>query len=344
MLKNSKSIVDMISIGHNIQTADDELRKINIKYLVDALRNPKQELSAQIRQLRTVKTISTEQYSRLKRKLPYIVCGIFNPPYRKISNFAYTTYFIIDIDHISEKEINIDTLRKKIESDPRTTLCFVSPGEDGLKVFMRLNERCYDAGMYSMFYKIFVDKFSKLYNIQQIIDSRTCDVTRACFMSMDPNVYYNENSESIDIKEFLNTNDTYTLFKEVRESGAEITKNLHDVKTGKDPDADTMEKIRSQLLKKTYINKSKDIFVPEILNDIIEELKKHIEETGIEVTEIFNIQYGKKIKMKLGTKLAEINLFYGKKGFSVIKSPRTGTNAELNELTMMLIKEYIDIL
>ena len=209
---------------------------------------------------------------------------------------------------------------------------------------MRLNERCYDAGMYSMFYKIFVDKFSKLYNIQQIIDSRTCDVTRACFMSMDPNVYYNENSESIDIKEFLNTNDTYTLFKEVRESGAEITKNLHDVKTGKDPDADTMEKIRSQLLKKTYINKSKDIFVPEILNDIIEELKKHIEETGIEVTEIVNIQYGKKIKMKLGTKLAEINLFYGKKGFSVIKSPRTGTNVELNELTMMLIKEYIDIL
>ena len=57
----------MISIGHNIQTADDELRKINIKYLVDALRNPKQELSAQIRQLRTVKTISTEQYSKLKR-------------------------------------------------------------------------------------------------------------------------------------------------------------------------------------------------------------------------------------------------------------------------------------
>ena len=48
--------------------------------------------------------------------------------------------------------------------------------------------------------------------------------------------------------------------------------------------------------------------------------------------------------MKLGTKLAEINLFYGKKGFSVIKSPRTGTNVELNELTMMLIKEYIDIL
>lgn len=36
-------------------------------------------------------------------------------------------------------------------------------------------------------------------------------------------------------------------------------------------------------------------------------------------------------------KQAEINLFFGKKGFSVVQSPRTGTNAELNQLMADLI-------
>lgn len=44
------------------------------------------------------------------------------------------------------------------------------------------------------------------------------------------------------------------------------------------------------------------------------------------VSEVVNIQYGKKIRLKMGMKQAEINLF-----------PRTGTNAELNQLMADLI-------
>ena len=34
----------------------------------------------------------------------------------------------------------------------------------------------------------------------------------------------------------------------------------------------------------------------------------------------------------MGLKKAEVNLFYGKRGFTVVKSPRSGTDATLNGL------------
>lgn len=60
------------------------------------------------------------------------------------------------------------------------------------------------------------------------------------------------------------------------------------------------------------------------------------------MTEIKNIQYGKKMRFALGLKQAELNLFFGKKGFSVIVSPRTGTDEGLNQLMVDLVSNYIN--
>lgn len=60
------------------------------------------------------------------------------------------------------------------------------------------------------------------------------------------------------------------------------------------------------------------------------------------LTEIINIQYGKKLRMSLGLKQAETNLFFGKRGFTVVVSPRCGTDSELNNVTADLIRSYIE--
>ncbi|OQB21928.1 MAG: Modification methylase DpnIIB [candidate division BRC1 bacterium ADurb.Bin183] len=70
----------------------------------------------------------------------------------KTENFAFIEYFMVDIDHLSDKGMNINEVRKRIEQDERTLLCFISPSEDGLKVLFKLKERCYDAGLYSLFW------------------------------------------------------------------------------------------------------------------------------------------------------------------------------------------------
>jgi len=337
----------MIMFGANIQSPADPLRKIQEEYLYNSLRNPKPQIAAKIRQLRVAYQIDTKQYSLQKRCLPYVVCGIFNPPYRRTENFAYTECFIVDIDHIATKGMSLDDIRSKLCADSRVMMCFASPSEDGLKVMFRLKERCYDAGLYSVFYKEFLRQFSLTHGLEQVADARTSDVTRACFISVDLKAYYNLLSEPVELEEYVNTLSPVDLLdmkveqdKETKEqSGTGAAKEQRS----SDPDKDVMDRIKQCLQLKSVEKPSKQVaFVPEQLVEIMGELKTYVEETGLVVTEIISIQYGKKIRIKMAKKEAEINLFYGKRGFTVVKSPRCGTNSELNEVCAELIQSFVN--
>ena len=102
------------------------------------------------------------------------------------------------------------------------------------------------------------------------------------------------------------------------------------------------ERKRMTGFKRAKKEKIKEYFVPGILNDIIGDLKRYIEETGAIVTEIRDISYGKKIGVQVGLKFAEINLFYGKRGFNVVKSPKQGTSEELNAVVAELVTAFIE--
>ena len=336
----------MLLFGTNIQSAADELKKVQEEYLYNSLRNPKPTIAATIQQLRIVYSMDAKAYAQLKRRLPYFVCGQFNPPFRRKENFAYTESFILDFDHLSSKQLSMKTIRDNIVKDEQVMMCFTSPSEDGLKVMFRLKERCYDAGLYSIFYKAFAATFAMRHNLTQVTDSKTSDVARACFISIDPNAYFNPNSIPVDIKAYLDESNPDSLFKIKHEQDEhdKVIKKSDDeqVSLPKDPDKDILTRIRQQLNPKAQLPiEQHPAYVPERLNEIIAELKLFIEETGLQVTEIINIQYAKKIRARLGQKEAEVNLFYGKRGFSVVISPRFGTNEELNELLADLIKAFL---
>ncbi|WP_456105368.1 CRISPR-associated primase-polymerase type B [Prevotella sp.] len=336
----------MLLFGTNIQSAADELKKVQEEYLYNSLRNPKPTIAATIQQLRIVYSMDAKAYVQLKRRLPYFVCGQFNPPFRRKENFAYTESFILDFDHLSSKQLSMKTIRDNIVKDEQVMMCFTSPSEDGLKVMFRLKERCYDAGLYSIFYKAFAATFAMRHNLTQVTDSKTSDVARACFISIDPNAYFNPNSIPVDIKAYLDESNPDLLFKIKHEQDEhdKVIKKSDDeqVSLPKDPDKDILTRIRQQLNPKAQLPiEQHPAYVPERLNEIIAELKLFIEETGLQVTEIINIQYAKKIRARLGQKEAEVNLFYGKRGFSVVISPRLGTNEELNELLADLIKTFL---
>ena len=336
----------MLLFGTNIQSAADELKKVQEEYLYNSLRNPKPTIAATIQQLRIVYSMDAKAYAQLKRRLPYFVCGQFNPPFRRKENFAYTESFILDFDHLSSKQLSMKTIRDNIVKDEQVMMCFTSPSEDGLKVMFRLKERCYDAGLYSIFYKAFAATFAMRHNLTQVTDSKTSDVARACFISIDPNAYFNPNSIPVDIKAYLDESNPDLLFKIKHEQDEhdKVIKKSDDeqVPLPKDPDKDILTRIRQQLNPKAQLPvEQHPAYVPERLNEIIAELKLFIEETGLQVTEIINIQYAKKIRARLGQKEAEVNLFYGKRGFSVVISPRFGTNEELNELLADLIKAFL---
>lgn len=336
----------MILFGKNITSSGDLLTKVPIVNIFHALRKPKEETVAQIRQLRIVRKIDIKRYNALKRKLPYFVCGIFNPPIRKSEYFAYIEHFILDIDKITEKGISIPELRQRIAKDNRVLLSFISPSEDGIKILFKLKERCYDKGLFSLFYKAFAQNFARQYNIEQVIDSQTCDVTRACFASIDAQAYYNPNAETIEIEKFLQVDNPTEIFDlkhqfEVQEK--EEKKNAATPPPEKtDVDDEIIRNVKMILNPNLAKKEEKKVYIPEQLTEVMDELQKYITATGIQITEIINISYGKKIRMKSRTKQAEVNLFYGKRGFSVVKSPRTGTNEELNELMASLIQSFFN--
>lgn len=333
----------MISIGKNITSSADMLQKVPVKYVYDCLRNPRPEIKSAIRQLRIIREIDSKQYSALKRQLPYIVCGMFNPPYRKNENFAYTEYFIIDVDHLSEKGLSVEETRRRLEKDQRVVLSFVSPGEDGLKLCFRLKERCYDSGLYTLFYKAFLSSFGGQYGLQQVVDGKTCDVSRACFLSEDAMSYYNPGAETVDLSAYVDLNNPFSMFEQKRMQDkfqGEQTANERKEKVPSDPDKEAMDRIKQMLYPKAKKQKP-EVFVPHELDDVMLLLQPYVEQTGVTVTEVINIQYGKKIRFKMGMKQAEVNLFFGKRGFSVVQSPRTGTNAELNSLMAYLVLDFI---
>lgn len=337
----------MISCGNNIRSTEENLQKVRVDYLYQCIRVPRTDVAEKIARLRIIKGLDAKMYATQKRELPFFVCGMFTPAFRRKENFAYTEYFVLDIDHVQEKGHDLGELKQRLVSDSRVVLCFISPGQDGLKLMFKLKSRCYDAGIYSIFYKLFASMFSKQYNLQQVIDDRTCDVSRACFMSIDPDVYYNPVAELVDWEQIVNEQNSMALFenvKQVEEEQHQLGKeSAKDELVSNEPGAETMQRIKSLLNPaRAKKEKIKEYFVPGILNDIIGDLKRYIEETGAIVTEIRDISYGKKIGVQVGLKFAEINLFYGKRGFNVVKSPKQGTSEELNAVVAELVTAFIE--
>ena len=93
--------------------------------------------------------------------------------------------------------------------------------------------------------------------------------------------------------------------------------------------------------KRLPVAAGQEIYVPSEIKAIFEGLKTSVEETGIELYETRDIQYGMKLCFRVNLVLAELNLFFGKRGFSVVESPKRGTSKELNGMIAELVRDYI---
>lgn len=330
----------MLMFGKNITQANDPLHKFMISELFLKIEHPKPEIKAQIQQLQTIATIDQNKYRLLKTSLPYFTTGIFHPPYRKKEHFAWIQHFVLDIDHLDQKELTTDDLKNKISNDPHVLFAFNSPSGKGLKIICRLSEKCYDASKFSLFYKLFAQKFSEKYQLAQVIDNRTSDVTRACFISYDTNPLSNPTAADVEINTYIDfdnwqeVNEAKKLIKEAENQKTEPAEESH-----KTISPDIIQQIKAKLNPSIRTQKEKIIYVPEKLEEILETVKNKVAEYGIETREIVNIHYGKKFVFGLQQHWAEINVFYGKKGFSVVKTPKRGSSADLTEIAHKLLCE-----
>lgn len=343
----------MISIGYHIRQANDPLKPLRISDLARRIQSPEQVFIDFILQLRSVMSLDAKKYRELKTRLPYVVAGNFHPPFRKIENFGSTAVLILDFDHLRQKEINIEAFKMKIIADDKTLLLFKSPSGDGLKVFYQLAVPFYDPSKYSVFYKLFASKIANDLGAHQVVDKVTSDVSRACFVSYDPDVYLNESATLVKAETYVDFNQPLEFLefeqKKAIEKSNSADKSIQQyeesVKTAssqQDIPQEIWEKIKSQLNPSLAVKKEKKIFVPEQLDLILEKLKAAISSAGMEVEGIKNIHYGKQIKVKMQHWWGEINVFYGKKGYSVVKSTKSGCSEKLTEVAAMIVSQTLN--
>lgn len=344
----------MISYGHNITSNSESLSPVGIIDFYHQIQAPPPDTAALIRQLRIVKVVDAKQYGQLKRKLPYYTCGIFNPAYRNTTNFAYTDYFILDIDHLSEKGLVLDTLRQRISTDSRVLMAFASPSMDGLKVMFHLSQHCSDPASYSIFYRKFAYQFSVQYGVEQAIDMRTCDVTRACFASHDPNAFFNPDATPVNLADYVSDEDSMSFAEALHEAEVISSQSMAQDKspldelltTTPEPGDEVMANIRAILnpRRAKADQQPQPVYVPAQLEEITEDLCQYVSNTGVEIVQVRSIQYGKKILTRIGNKTAETNVFCGRNGFTVVMSPKRGTNPEVNVMVAELIESFFDTL
>ncbi len=332
----------MLQFGKNITAPADPLHPLSVETYYRALVNPKQQFADYIAQLRAVKSIDEKRYRELKKQLPYLVCGLFHPPVRRKENFASIQCFIMDLDHFSEAGRQLEQVRQQMQADERVMLGFVSPGADGLKLLFRLSQPCTDAALFSAFYKLFARHFAEQHDLMQVVDFRTSDVTRACFMSVDAEAWYRPEAQPIQLSEYvdaLNFGQAEKDLKEAEKTIKELAAKRESLPT--EPPADVLTRIRQKLNPNARQPRQKQYYVPEEVDQALAMLQQGLAPYEMQIVETAPINYGRKVRVKADQLWAEINIFYGKRGFSVVKTTKSGSNAELAELAAGVISQLL---
>lgn len=284
-----------------------------------------QALATEVARLRKLRELDTKAYKMLKTRLPYFVGATFREGIRKSEFFEYANYLTIDVDDYFGENTQIPDL---ILAHPSVLMAFVSPSGTGFKVVFRLNIPCQSLDQYKEFYRNFSRVFAESVHLSGSIDMKTCDATRACFLSFDAAVYFNANAEPLEWQKYIN----YEPAVVVPEIVAKTTNELDHDALGK-----VMDKINpNRPTKKVYQG-----YVPDELKNIEQDIIHLCTLNNLVLVAVLPISYGLKIQVKQGYRMAEINVFFGKKGYTVTRSPKSGTDTQLAELVFCLVHDLI---
>lgn len=318
----------LLSSGQQITSATDTLRAISLADVAIWVRT-NAVLQHQTERLRKLAQFDQNAFKTAKTSLPYVVGSVFANGIRRINSLAEATYFVLDLDHCTGLEGQVP---ESIRADLSVAFAFISPSGEGLKLFFRLLDPCTDAQTFSAAYRSFAGDFGLKHGFVKSVDLRTADVTRACFLAYDPMAYYNPDAMPVDWRLWL------------PEQGL-----LGELQGDDDIDSDRVVSVRKPAVERPIneaayrdvlraINpnmpcrREKQTFVPNELWAIEPAVRAVCTQFTWELTGFTPLNYGLKVAVKQGFRRAEVNVFYGKKGFSVVQSPKTGTDLTLANL------------
>lgn len=171
----------MLSIFKNLYKTKDVPYYVPIEKVVDRIKNGTSK--AIIDKLNA--TTDPEEQKEIKNSLPCILfAGKFSE--RNIKGLIeHSGYCSIDLDKIPDTEMS--NMFQLVCKNPHVVLAFISPSRIGIKAVIKI-PKC-DKDAHVRYFKGFQEKFNFNY-----FDYGVSDISRVCFESYDPNVYFNSNA------------------------------------------------------------------------------------------------------------------------------------------------------
>lgn len=340
-----------LSFGTQLTAAGPgSLSRISEVELHARMVQPDGALSELCASLRNVYSISRDAYNHQKKRLPFFCGSVFRGDHRKLEHFEEARYMVLDLDHCFKNREQYAALKDRLAADERVLLLFESPGGQGLKLVFALQEPLRSTKQYSDCYKAFAREFAALHHVEDWVDFRTGDATRVCFLSADPDMRYQPLCVEVDALAYLSPYDALaqeTQLPAVEElPGPALPQSAAAVLPGENNDKTLDPSLYREILLKLNpgsrsLRAPKNHIVPETLERVVDPVNRVLAEFGLNVREVLSISYGKKWVVEHGVAWGEVNLFYGKNGFSVVKSPKRGANPGLNDLLAELITQAV---
>jgi hypothetical protein len=129
-----------------------------------------------------------DEASRKKQLLQaFTPCGTFDNGRKAEKITTYNGIIILDFDKVGMDHLNMAI--NKVKQIPFTYASFISPSGNGFKVMVRVDDHL-DSHIAA--FKDVSSYYQNILNIQ--VDASGKDVSRLCFMSYDPDCFYNQHS------------------------------------------------------------------------------------------------------------------------------------------------------
>jgi hypothetical protein len=146
----------------------------------------------------------SDEAAKLKKMLAATTpSGLYDKGRNKSSFLQHTGLICLDLDHLAA---SLQQVRDKIEHDPHTLLCNLSPSGDGLKVLVPVlmananppNEWNEAVSFHEAAYRLVSKYYMEMLNVE--IDTSGKDITRLCFLSYDPQAMMNSEAEAFVVQ------------------------------------------------------------------------------------------------------------------------------------------------
>lgn len=183
--------------------------------------------------------LTQEEYDEQKKFQQGVTwSGIFNER-KKTDIYRHSGLICFDLDHLTIEEI--ETLKQQFATDPYIFAAFISPSGKGLKFLiqteMNTKDMCSDINTvqtinihHEAFFLGFQHYFEATYKLK--IDPSGKDCSRLCFLSYDPQMYFDDKKKTFGYEECKKYSKTVTKQKSVSNNKTDPTtaRIIHDAK------------------------------------------------------------------------------------------------------------------